>query len=340
MCKYTHTFNKCVDVVYLMLCRQQLLYYTLVCRFQKEYPHQWLRFRTQFETKKKALYDRESSTVSLSIPMCLSEAYSKHSKRSLADTLSEKCPLYDVRYKNDRLMITHKAAKRLFLPVIREIQEKINEVLTKPLLNGCKYVIMVGGLSESQLVQESVRNNVAQNVTECDVLIPNDAQLCVVKGAVAFGHRPLDITSRIAKVTYLRDYAVPFRRGYHDPRSRIVFDKMAYSDTLVPVLKQGDEISVGKVTTEILRPVARRQKEMLLQFYTLNGQPKDPQYFFGDDGIRRLKSSVCLNMPRTAGGVFREVEARFKFGGTEIEVELVDRTSGNTTRGMIDLLND
>ena len=282
-----------------------------------------------------------TSTIHLSIPYGLAIQYDQATGTKLAVDLTERCPHYDVIFQNSTLVIPNDTARRLFDPVIEEIVTIINNVMATPAVRGCKYVILVGGFSESKLVQDRLRNAINSTVADCSVLVPNDAQMCVLKGAVLFGHNQQEICSRISKFTYYRDVAVPFRKGYHDPKSRVVFpgERQAYSDVLVPIINIGDEISADKDKTETLRPVQRRQKEMLVECYCGQREPKNPQYA-NDPDIRKLKTSVCLKMPKIKGGLKREVEAKFMFGGTEVRIELRDLTSGTKARGMIYLDRD
>jgi activator of 2-hydroxyglutaryl-CoA dehydratase len=46
---------------------------------------------------------------------------------------------------------------------------------------------MVGGFSECELVQDAIRDKIRSSIT---LIIPEEAGLAVLKGAVLFGHQP------------------------------------------------------------------------------------------------------------------------------------------------------
>ena len=72
---------------------------------------------------------------------------------------------------------------------------------------------MVGGFSESEVVQDAVRSA----FRDCRIVIPQEAGLAVLKGAVQFGHDPSIIAARVAKFTYGIGSTVPFDPEVHDP---------------------------------------------------------------------------------------------------------------------------
>jgi hypothetical protein len=52
---------------------------------------------------------------------------------------------------------------------------------------------------ECELVQDAIRNKIGSSIK---LIIPEDAGLAVLKGAVLFGHQPKIVSRRIAKITY------------------------------------------------------------------------------------------------------------------------------------------
>ena len=87
----------------------------------------------------------------------------------------------------------------------------LHDVLAQPTVQGCKYVILVGGFSDNKLVQNRIKNNFTHH--DCTVLVPNDAQMSVLIGAVRFGQRPRDVTSRIARVHVLQRHGGAVSEG-------------------------------------------------------------------------------------------------------------------------------
>ena len=167
-----------------------------------------------FERKKKDLTPHDSSTINLNIPYSMANSYDEAAgKRGTFDCdLARRCPQHDVTYApNNTLVITNSAAKQLFDPVIEEMVSTLHDVLAQPTVQGCKYVILVGGFSDNKLVQNRIKNNFTHH--DCTVLVPNDAQMSVLIGAVRFGQRPRDVTSRIARVHVLQRHGGAVSEG-------------------------------------------------------------------------------------------------------------------------------
>ena len=59
-------------------------------------------------------------------------------------------------------------------------------------------ILLIGGYAESPLVQERFKKEFAN----CAIIIPQDCNLVVMKGAVLFGHNPMSISARILQFTY------------------------------------------------------------------------------------------------------------------------------------------
>ena len=59
-------------------------------------------------------------------------------------------------------------------------------------------ILLVGGYAESPLVQERIKKKFANY----SIIIPQDCNLVVMKGAVLFGHNPMSISGRILRFTY------------------------------------------------------------------------------------------------------------------------------------------
>ncbi|KAH3788771.1 hypothetical protein DPMN_166919 [Dreissena polymorpha] len=76
---------------------------------------------------------------------------------------------------------------------------------------------MVGGYSESPLLAETMR----EKFPRLTIIVPTDAGLAVLKGAIIFGHLPTSISERVSKYTYGVSSCVPFDKDKH-PIERLI----------------------------------------------------------------------------------------------------------------------
>lgn len=96
-------------------------------------------------------------------------------------------------------------------------------LLQKPKIKDLQYIFLVGGFAESTRLQKSLRDAFGERVT---ILVPEEASLTVVKGAVAFGHDPSAICQRICRFTYGVGSYLPFVEGEHREDLRVNSDGM------------------------------------------------------------------------------------------------------------------
>ncbi|CAG2215188.1 unnamed protein product [Mytilus edulis] len=86
----------------------------------------------------------------------------------------------------------------LFKSTIDSIIKHVDKLLKHPNLSDLHHIIMVGGFSECELVQTAMR----QKFPSKKIIIPDEAGLAVLRGAVLFGHQPKIIGKRILRKTY------------------------------------------------------------------------------------------------------------------------------------------
>jgi hypothetical protein len=58
-----------------------------------------------------------------------------------------------------------------------------------------------------------VQKSIQTAFPDINVLIPEDPELAVLKGAVLFGFSPSVITARVARLTYGTNGYIPFKKG-------------------------------------------------------------------------------------------------------------------------------
>ncbi|KAH3712391.1 hypothetical protein DPMN_072091 [Dreissena polymorpha] len=84
---------------------------------------------------------------------------------------------------------------------ISSIVLHLDDLLHKPENADVEAILMVGCYSESPLLQQTIR----KKFNDLKVVIPNEAGLAVLKGAVIYGHDSTVIRERVAKYTYGTD---------------------------------------------------------------------------------------------------------------------------------------
>ena len=191
-------------------------------------------------------------------------------------------------------------------------------------------ILLVGGYGESPLVQETFRNKFAN----LQIIIPQDCNLAVMKGAVLYGHNPLSISARILRFSYgirvksrFDPEVHPWKLHYVDPDGaslcRGTFSELISKNTKVS--------STGIVLHRKLFGCKASQSGVLPVYCT-----EKENTTVVDDSCQ-LVGELNVSIPRK---VFREwhVHTEFIFGLTEIKVSATVRHTNETFKRTMDLL--
>lgn len=88
--------------------------------------------------------------------------------------------------------------KKLFEPVLNKIVRHLNNLLKHPMLRKLQFFFLVGGFAESAILQDAIKQNFGRR---CRILVPSNASIAVVQGAVMFGQIPDIVDSRVMSTT-------------------------------------------------------------------------------------------------------------------------------------------
>jgi hypothetical protein len=181
------------------------------------------------------------------------------------------------------------------------------------------------------------------------IIIPNDASISILKGAVCFGLDPSVITTRKSRMTYGVGVLNRFVPGQHPPSKLLlkegeewctdVFDALVYADqsvaigdtvlrryTLVP--GDADDVTVSKVVN--IYSSDRRD----VKYVTERGVTRCGTLCLTDDGSKKPSASTRQDQKKD-----QEVQVRMTFGQTEIKVTAFELGTRKSVRATIDFLN-
>lgn len=301
--------------------------------YRETCPQQWLQLMINFEKVKRAAKPDGKSTINLQLSWDMGQKYSEvMGGQKIDQVIRENGGKLGIKFNNGMLIIEHKMVKQLFEPVLRNITNHIEELLKDRKLQPCQYFFLVGGFSESEFLQKAIRDKFGGRI---DILIPSEAQMSVIKGAVLFGHNPTEIKSRVARKTYGYNTVVEFNAEIHNALKLKTYDDIDYcGDIFRAFVQQGDEVSIGNVIKRNHTPVEADQTGMDITYYCMDGLPKSVQYT-DDPGMQKL-ANIHVDMPNLEGGRDRKVEVSIQFGGTEIHISAIDKLTGNKAATKLD----
>lgn len=239
----------------------------------------------------------------------------------------------DVELKKDKLQIKVKKFEEFFNKVVDKIVVKVEEMLVSDTTEGNKVIIMVGGFSESELLQRRIRDSFPSYT----VVIPQGCGLAVLKGAVLYGHDPDIIAARVVRYTYGVGTNTRFISGKHPESKKKLINGTEYcTDKFDIYAYNGELVHCNEDREKTYFPLYENQTSGSFGLFASNAV--EPQYT-DDEGCTKL-GSLTVPMPDTAGGTRRKVKAKFKFGATKITVEGFDETSKKSVDVKIDFLEN
>ncbi|KAL4230425.1 Heat shock 70 kDa protein 12A [Mactra antiquata] len=301
-------------------------------KFKEEHMEDYIDLFRDFEIKKRAIGPDGDSKVTFKMPVALLTMVQQIRNKTLDEAIKNTKYASDVKSTSDKLRVNQKVAKGFFDASMRSITNHVKDLLRVPSCRNIDAIVMVGGFSESPLLQHAIK----QTFSSTQVIIPNEAGLAVLRGAVIFGHKPSMITSRISKYTYGTDISPEF-----DPAKHSFFKGKIDKDGVhrchgkfSTLVKSGDTLEVGKAQNEeIYSTVFDEQEEMGMDIYVAHN--KVPEYI-DDDGCYRIGT---FSVPVSGRGKGRTVKVRMIFGGTENDVECEEMATGKITHLLVDCLS-
>jgi len=191
-----------------------------------------------FKIKMRTTKPTMNGTETVNLPMSFLDTFKEINRRELKDALGGK-EEYAGKFtlSNEKLRIDAETWKNLFSRTVNNIcgLARIN-------YEDIKNIILVGGFAKSQMLQRKMEETFPDQL----IIIPEDSELCVLKGAVLYGHIPAMITYRVSKHTYgiktIRDFEPAFDR----PEKRVVReDKVLYKDFVSIHARVGQKFQPG-----------------------------------------------------------------------------------------------
>ncbi|XP_022296917.2 heat shock 70 kDa protein 12A-like [Crassostrea virginica] len=271
----------------------------------------WLELEREIELKKKNAKGDRDRRILLQIPADLVDIFeSKNGKKLTNAAVFESQYAGKVDVKGKKLRVDKDVVESFFRKCLENTINHIENILEKPAAIGSEYIILVGGLAESEFMKTEIRKRF--ETLPMTVLVPDEPWLAVIRGAVMFGHRPSVVQSRIAQFTYGISVIRYFLDG-DDPQHKTIQNGVPFCINVFERLaKVGQSYQVGEtVTTEVY---AHREgmSEMRIKLY--KSPEKEPRYVT-DESCTPI-GQLVVNMP--GYGTQRKVTVSLCFGEEEI----------------------
>ena len=281
-------------------------------RFSNEFKSDFLLLLEDFEIKKRSFSQEVHDFVTLRVPTSL-----QHILAQNADFSELGGTVYMLR---DKLKISGEKFQSFFEVPVKAIVTHVlglRKMIKKPI----KAILMVGGFSESPVLQNAMKDTFAK--TDVNVIIPIDASLCVLKGAVLYGFSPCSVAFRTSRFTYGVAMTAPFDEGRYPERKKVVIGGANFCDDVFDKHVEVDQTIPSGIPLQERRyyPFTDNDKTFSLMLYRSSAQ--DPQ-FINDPGCVPV-GIFELPVERSLGTTKwdRALQVQLLFGAADIHVRTI-----------------
>ncbi|XP_053389098.1 heat shock 70 kDa protein 12B-like [Mercenaria mercenaria] len=283
-------------------------------KFCNESKEDYLDLQREFETKKKQT-EKSDRKLTVRISFKLLEIYRQETRITIETSIRESKYYGKITWFGDKLRIEHDVLNGLFKPCCDNIVRHISHLLENAAVKGTSVFMMVGGFSNCQIVQNAIK----RAFPSVKVIIPELAQLAVLKGAVIFGHRPLAISSRISKYTYGVSISPLFDSSIHPEFRRVVINgNDRCRDVFKKYIYAGKNVREGDARSWKLTTLWPRQKKIKLKIY----ESTRPNTMYVDEEGTKYIGAVDIRLPEI--DELSVVNVKMMFGETELMVEVTE----------------
>jgi len=285
-----------------------------------------------FETKKRELSSNVEDKVTFRISAALREAFEKHEKCTLKEKVGSLSYSTALELRgSEKLRVDPKLIMKWFDVPLKHMIQHVKDILMETNMANVASILLVGGFGESAYVQEKL----ASEFMDKRLIVPKEAGLVVLRGAVRFGHNPELVSSRILQYTYGFDGLASYDSKQHSESDVIMVDGSKKVDHVFKVLvRAGDEINFIDEKTVSRWPST--SKQTYTSFHIVRTLNRDPVFANGQDchEIGYLR----VHHPEGEKIEDKEMDVTFMFGDTELKVKVTVRKTGATFNQTIDCL--
>ncbi|XP_045206965.2 heat shock 70 kDa protein 12A-like [Mercenaria mercenaria] len=300
--------------------------------FRLKETEDWLYVLRDFEAKKREIRIESARFINMRFPVSLIELCEQEKRMKFQDVIASTRYAEIVELKLDKIKMSKIIFFYMFGPSIQSTVNYVKSVFNDMSLRNVNVILMVGGYSESPLLQEAFREAFPQK----RVVIPPCPSSSVLRGALIFGHNPLTVSERILRYTYGVGTSRSFIKGTHPESKRFSTDTGDRCCDLFHIFVTKHWIvKTGETQVKhCCRTVNKYQSRLDLRFYL--SEETIPEYVDAE-GCSKI-GDLTIDFEDPIEDVGRGVAVSMAFGGTEIIVEAEDKKTGEKVRARIDFL--
>ncbi|XP_006823973.1 heat shock 70 kDa protein 12A-like [Saccoglossus kowalevskii] len=297
-----------------------------ISNFKQNSPAEWLEMMADFEMKKRSpQFVSSKASTRIRLPHAF---FMNGSLMARAKGQYKPC---DVKLHNGYLILSYEVMSNLFLAPVENIIKHVETLVNDDKLKNLSIIYLVGGFSESRLLTKRFEEKFGSKYR---IMIPLDASLCVVKGAVLFGLNTKAVQTRICPYTYGSDVSERCDNVKCNKKYAVTQRGVCYCMVFRTLATKGEKIKVGDTRSFKYCPLFPDQTSVCFGFYTTI---KDSVKYVREPYVKKI-AEIILPSPDTTKGKSRLLKLDIEFGNTEIKVTTLDKESGNVKHLSLDFV--
>ncbi|WAR14057.1 HS12A-like protein [Mya arenaria] len=218
----------------------------------------------------------------------------------------------------DKLKFDTAIVKALFKRPIDLLMRHLKSLLAEPKMRSVHTVILVGGFGESPYVQRRIKSE----ITGVRLILPSEAGLAVLKGAVRFGLSPDIVSSRILKYMYgVSGYRDFDEKKHPEEKKKLLNGEWSVPKCLNVYIRVIDEVEVNQQV--IMKSIPTCEITLTSVYRTTQENPE----YTTDPGCELL-GTIRLECSSAIPLQHQVLETTFMFGDTELLVKKKNMSTG------------
>lgn len=295
-------------------------------RFKKEEMADYFYMLRGFESIKRTISVESNDPITFRIPVSLKDKTDKYGEHTLEEQLKELNLSERVTITRDKMRIHPEIVRSWFVEPVNNIVSHVKEILENPMIKCVNSILLVGGFSESLFVQKRA-------ITDKVLIVPSDAGLAVLKGAVKFGHEPSAVSARVMQYTYGTQISVRYDENKHNGFKITEHEDGRFVDDMFKTfVRVGETINYGETISVSFVPQHAYLESSLSDVFCST----EPYPTFTTDPSCRKLGVLVIQLPDGEKREDKAYELMFVFGDTELIVKARVKKTGKEFYTIID----
>ncbi|XP_065941764.1 heat shock 70 kDa protein 12B-like [Magallana gigas] len=152
--------------------------------FKDDHKTEYIEMQRRLEIKKGTVKPDSISKITIRISSIIHTLFKEETGENIKDVIQQMQLSKKITWLGDFLRIDSDLFKDLFREPVNMLVEHIQQLMTEDNLSDVSTLLMVGGFSESPIVLDAIM----KAFPDKRVIVPEEARLAVLQGAVLFGH--------------------------------------------------------------------------------------------------------------------------------------------------------